>query len=166
MKCKLVKLTKLSGKKASVYSIVLNDEPETLLGKFIRENISSFKGETKDILMRLHTIGHLTGARIDFFKQYEGKSGDGVCALYDAPDSNLRLYCIKYGTQIVVIGNGGPKPKSIRTLQQDEKLSDANYFLRWLSEQITQRIRTRDIEYTNDYLDFSGNLEFQDDETE
>ena len=36
MKYKLVKLTKLSGKKASVYSIILNDEPETLLDKFIR----------------------------------------------------------------------------------------------------------------------------------
>jgi hypothetical protein len=54
MKCKLVKLSKLSGKKASVYSVMLNDEPGTLLDKFIRENNSSFISETKEILMRLH----------------------------------------------------------------------------------------------------------------
>jgi len=78
----------------------------------------------------------------------------------------LRLYCIRYGTQLVVIGNGGPKPKSIRALQEDVKLTDENYFLKWLSCEITIRIREKEICYTNDFLDFSGDLEFQDDETD
>jgi hypothetical protein len=97
-------------------------------------------------------------------KTFEGKPGDGVCALYDEPESNLRLYCIRYGTQILVIGNGGPKPKSISSFQEDEKLRDENYFLRWLSYEISSRITEKDIIYTNDNLDFSGDLEFQYDE--
>lgn len=38
-----------------------------------------------------------------------------------------------------------------------------NYFLRKLSAQITERIKDKEIEYTNNYLDFEGDLEFQDD---
>lgn len=160
MKCRLVKIDSLSGSKASVYSVSLDKETETLLEKFIRENNNSFLSETKDILKRLRTIGHKTGARKQFFKEFEGKPGDGVCALYDNPDSKLRLYCIVFGTQLLVVGGGGPKPKNISAFQDDEKLTDENYFLRWLSEQIAQRIKNKEITYENDYLDFSGNLEF------
>lgn len=166
MRCRLVKLSKFSGNGASIYSIVLNNEKETLLDKFIKENSYSFLSETKNILMRLRTIGHKTGARIGFFKKFEGKPGDGVCALYDEPDSNLRLYCIIYGTQIIVVGNGGPKSKSIRALQEDYKLKEENYFLRWLSDQITTKIIDGDIKFSDNHLDFLGDLEFQDDETE
>lgn len=164
MKYKLVKLQKLSGNKASIYSIVQNGETESFLEKFLKENQISFIDETINILMRLRSIGHTTGARESFFKVFEGKVGDGVCALYDEPESNLRLYCIRYGTQLVVVGNGGPKPKRISAFQEDDKLTDENYFLRWLSGEITNRIKDKEILYTNDHLDFAGNLEFEDDE--
>lgn len=164
MRYKLVKLQKLSGNKASIYSVIQNDETESFLEKFIKENKISFIDETKNILMRLKSIGHTTGARENFFKIFEGQFGDGVCALYDEPESNLRLYYIRYGTQLVVVGNGGPKPKRISAFQEDEKLTEENYFLRWLSEEITSRIKEKEIIYINDHLDFSGNLEFQDDE--
>lgn len=164
MRFKLVKLIRLSGNKASLYSIVQNDESETFLDKFIRENENSFIDEIKNILMRLKSMGHKTGARETFFKAHEGTPGDGVCALYDKPDSKLRLYCIRFGTQLIVVGNGGPKPKTMRTFQEDEKLTDENFFLRWLSEELTSRIREKEIVYINDHLDFSGNLEFEDDE--
>jgi hypothetical protein len=162
MKCRLVKIDSLSGDRASVYSVSIDEEAETLLEKFIQENNNSFLSETKDILKRLRSIGQKTGARNHFFKEFEGKPGDGVCALYDNPDSKLRLYCIVFGTQLLVVGGGGPKPKNISAFQDDEKLTDENYFLRWLSEQIAQRIKDREITYENDYLDFSGNLEFHD----
>jgi len=162
MKCRLVKLSKFSSNKATVYSIIINNEQNTLFDKFIQENANSFINELKDISKRLVTIGHKTGARENFFKRNEGIPGDGICALYDEPGSHLRLYCIRYGTQIIVLGNGGPKPKSIRSFQENEKLTDENYFLRWLSKEISKRIKNRDIEYSNDYLEFVGELEFDD----
>lgn len=164
MKYKIIKINNISGKEASVYSIILNNENETLLNKFIRENEILFKSETKDILKRLYSIGHTTGARIQFFKEWEGKPGDGVCALFDNPTSNLRLYCIYFGSQLIVVGSGGHKPKNIRTLQQDDKLKAENYLLREISAQITQRIKDKEITYTNDFLYFEGNLEFNDEE--
>jgi len=140
MKYKIIKINNISGKEASVYSIILNNEEETLLNKFVKENEISFKSETKDILKRLYSIGHTTGARIQFFKEWEGKPGDGVCALFDIPTSD------------------------IRTLQQVDKLKAENYLLREISVQITQRIKDKEISYTNDFLNFEGNLEFNDEE--
>jgi hypothetical protein len=111
---------------------------------------------------RLISIGRKVGAREGYFKLYEGIPGDGVCALHDDPDKNLRLYCIRYGTQIVVLGGGGPK--DVRALQDNEKLTKENYFLRWLSKQITLRIKGGDITYSDDQLDFLGDLSFQENE--
>ena len=128
---KLVKLDKLSGPCCSIYSVAnLNNEQKTLLDKFIDENIDLHKSETKELISRLHAIGHQTGARSQYFKLYEGTPGDGVCALYDMKESNLRLYCIRYGTLIVVVGGGGHKPKTIRTFQEDNKLREENIFTR------------------------------------
>lgn len=166
MKYKLVKLSQFSGKKASIYSVIINNDGITLLDKFLIKNNNLFISETKDILMRLRSMGSQTGAREQFFKIDEGSLGDGVCALYDSPGSNLRLYCIKFGTQIIVVGGGGHKPKSIKAFQEDENLKNENYFLRQLSNQLSERIKSKEITFTNDYLDFSGNLEFEDSEDE
>lgn len=162
MKCRLVKLSKFSGGKASVYSVIMNDEQQTLLDKFIVENISSFESEIKDIAGRIKTIGKSTGIREGYIKKFEGSLGDGVCALYDKPNADLRLYCISFGSQLIIIGGGGPKPKSIRTFQEDEKLREENFFLRWLSQKITERISDKEIVFINEGLEFEGNLEFQD----
>jgi hypothetical protein len=50
MKCRLIKIESLSGRKASVYSVSLGREVETLLEKFVRENQNLYLSETKDIL--------------------------------------------------------------------------------------------------------------------
>ncbi len=100
------------------------------------------------------------------FKLNEGNPGDGVCALYDRPGSNLRLYCIRYGTLIIVVGGGGYKPKSIRELQQDKKLSEENYFLRDLSKAIKTKMDDDEIEYSSDFMDFEGDLTFNDESDE
>lgn len=162
---KLIKIKSLSGNECSIYSIVDTiDESKTLLEKFIDENENSFKSETKEIVSRLYTIGHKTGARIDFFKKHEGKPGDGVCALYDQDKSNLRLYCIRYGTQLIVVGSGGNKPKAARALQEVIKLKNENEFLYELSAKITERIKEKEIKFSENYLDLVGNLDFNEDE--
>lgn len=166
MKYKLVKLNKLSGNKASIYTIRLEEEGKTLFDFFLAENKISFKDELKDIVSRLKVIGCKTGARDNFFKLHEGRPGDGVCALYDEPDSNLRLYCIRYGTLIVIVGGGGYKPKSIREFQQDEKLTEENYFLRKVSGAIKTKMDDDEIEFSSDFMDFEGDLTFNDETDE
>lgn len=162
MKYKIVELDEFTGNEATIYSVILNDEGKTLFEKFIEENNVSFKDEIKFIFDRLETIGNYTGAREIFFKLKEGKPGDGVVALYDEPDSNLRLYCIRYGSQIIILGGGGHKPKSISAFQEDDKLTAENYLLQKLSREITSRIKDKTIIYTHDGLKLEGELEFED----
>ncbi len=160
MNYKLVKLPKYSGEEASIYTIYLFKEKKTLFGLFIEENKNLFKSELKDLSSRLIVIGNDTGARNIYFKEHEGNPGDGICALFDKPGSNLRLYCIRYGSSLVVLGGGGPKAKSISAFQDDQKLKDENYLLRNIAKEINKRIKEREIEFTNNHKDFIGNLEF------
>ena len=45
MRIQLVKIEQLSGKQASIYSVVFNDDQITLFDKFLLENKNSFKSE-------------------------------------------------------------------------------------------------------------------------
>lgn len=162
MEFELVKIEDLSGKKASIYTVILDRENESLFERFLSENSVTFKSEIIDILKRLRTIAHNTGAREGFFKLNEGKPGDGICALYDQPGSKLRLYCIRFGHELIILGGGGPKSKSIRALQEDENLEAENYKLREIALYIMKALREKDIRFSNDFLDFEGDLIFED----
>lgn len=162
MDFKLIKIKELSGKETSIYTIVRYGDKKTLFETFLEENSITFKSEILDILTRLNTIANNTGAREGFFKTKEGKPGDGICALYDQPESNLRLYCIRFGHELIILGGGGPKPKNISALQEDEKLTLENYQLREIAQQIMKAIKGRDIRFSSDFLDFEGDLNFED----
>ena len=162
MQFKIVRLSILSGKKTSIYTIIQEGEEFSLFEKFLNENSISFKTEVLDILKRLKTIANKTGARESFFKTKEGNPGDGICALYDQPGSNLRLYCIRFGQELIVLGGGGPKPKKIRALQEDEKLKQENYQLREIAQYIMKAQKEKELWFSKDFLDFEGNLNFED----
>lgn len=164
MKLRLVKLRRYSGAEASVYALYDEDSQETLYDMFVNENIDLFKSEIKNIHNRLHTMGHCTGAREQFFKTKEGKPGDGVCALYDKPNSKLRLYCIRYGMSLIILGGGGHKPKNIKALQEDVKLTEENERIKQISNEIKKRTIVGDISFTNEGMDIEGNLNLYDDE--
>lgn len=164
MKAKLVKLGQFSGNKASIYGVWFDELQKTSFDTFIIENKNVFLSELKDIISRLKIIGCTTGAREQFFKINEGIPGDGVCALYDSPDKKLRLYCIRYGNLIVIIGSGGSK--EVQKLQQNDKLKDENYFLRELSAKITERLKEGELWFTDNKMDFEGNLEFNNEDYE
>jgi hypothetical protein len=164
MKFKIVQLEQFKGYEAGIYTIYFLDEQQTLFDCFVRENLNSFKSEIHDIIGRIRTINTKTGAREIFFKLDEGNPGDGVCALYDKPNSHLRLYCIRYGNALIILGGGGNKPKNIRALQEDEKLRNENYLLRIISKLIEDRTRSGEIEFSQGGTTFTGDLEFNTDE--
>ena len=162
MEFELLKIKRLSGKKASFYTVVPKGAEKSLFDLFLEENSITFKSEILDILKRIKTIANKTGAREGFFKTKEGKPGDGICALYDQPRSNLRLYCIRFGYEIIILGGGGPKPKSISALQENEKLTSENYQLREVAQKIMKAIKEKEIHFSEDLLDFEGDLKFED----
>ncbi|REG82017.1 hypothetical protein [Algoriphagus antarcticus] len=162
MDFELVKIKDLSGRKASFYTVMRDGDNKSLFETFLEENSITFKNEIFDIIRRIKTISNKTGAIDGFFKPNEGKPGDGLCALYDQPGSKLRLYCIRFGREIVILGGGGPKPKPIRALQEDEKLKSENYQLREIAQKIMKSQIAKEIYFSKDYLDFEGELKFED----
>jgi len=154
-------MEQLSGNQASIYSLFVEEENRTLFDKFLFENNSTFISELQDIITRLNTMAHKTGAREQYFKLAEGKPGDLVCALYDKPKSNLRLYCIRFGSSLIILGGGGKKPKSIRALQHDTELYSEQKIMVNLSAEIFKRRRDKEIWFTNNYKDLEGDLAFE-----
>ena len=178
----IVELSELSGDKATIYSVILGDEGRslgergslgeggalneggTLLDNFVSENVRDYKKEVTFIVNRLKEMGHKTGAREIFFKHGEGKPGDGVCALYDEEGSKLRLYCIRYGSMAIILGGGGPKSHTIRAWEEDEKLTkEARRMIR-ISKDIMERIKNRDLRWSQDGKQLLGNLTISDNE--
>ena len=159
MEFELVKLAGFSNDEVSVYTLLNCDTGISLFQSFIQENQHEFPDEVKDIAKRILSFKEV-GAREIFFKINEGKPGDGVCALYDDEKSNLRLYCIRYGTVLVVLGGGGHKPKTTRRLQETKKLEDENQIMRNLSAEIEKRRRNGDLSFSKDFLEIDGDLIF------
>ena len=159
MEFELVKLAGFSNDEVSVYTLLNCDTGISLFQSFIQENQHEFPDEVKDIAKRILSFKEV-GARENFFKINEGKPGDGVCALYDDEKSNLRLYCIRYGTVLVVLGSGGHKPKTTRRLQETKKLEDENQIMRNLSAEIEKRRRNGDLSFSKDILEIDGDLIF------
>ena len=133
-------------------------EDETLFEMFVDEYKVEFKNEIKYILQTIFQIGHTTGARSSFFKQHEGKYGDFVCALFNVPEKNLRVYCIRFGMVAVILGGGGEKAKGVRAWQDDEKLSkEANLMIEYAKD-ILQRMDEGDLYWSKDRTELQGNL--------
>ncbi|HEV2481615.1 MAG TPA: hypothetical protein VGS79_18220 [Puia sp.] len=164
MNYEIVELDDLSGSKSTIYSVIIEDEEYTLFDSFVEESSVDYPDEVKLIVNRLYQIGHNFGAREQFFKLGEGKLGDGVCAIYDEEDSKLRQYCIRYGSTLIILGGGGPKPPQIRTWQQDGKLKKEAELMIWISKDIMKRIREGEIYWSKDGTKLLGNLKISDNE--
>ncbi len=164
MKYEIVEMQPFSGNEAKVYSIIPEGETETLFDKFVIEYKGGFKNEIKNILKILYQIGHTTGARSSFFKQHEGKFGDFVCALFDVPEKNLRLYCIRFGMVAIILGGGGEKAAGVIAWQDDEKLTIEATLMIEIAKDILKRMDEGDLYWSDDKTEIEGNLKNYDNE--
>ena len=166
MKFSLVELGDLTGERLKIYSVIVEEEELTIYEKFLEENIDDYKEEVEDIMSRIEVMANHTGLRDDFIKTGEGNLGDGIHALYDKPESNLRLYLIRFGNVAIVLGGGGPKPKNIRRFQDDPKLTEENYFLRKVSTALSEAVQYGSLSITDEGLESDTGFEFIIDENE
>lgn len=162
MKFELIKINQLSGRKTKIYSVLLENENKSLFDRFLEENTEKNQPELLEILQRINSITQKEGAKEHYFKKAEGTLGDGVEALYDANNRKLRLYCIRYGSVVLVLGGGGAK--NVRALQDDPQLKKENYVLRQISKILSQAMKEGELQWNNDFDDFKGNLTFDDNE--
>ena len=160
MNFSLRKLVVLSGAKASIYAVWREGEQSSIFEQFLEKYETEYPDELKDIYLKIVNIGGRTGARKQFFKEKEGKPGDLVCALYDEPDKNLRLYCIRLGETTVILGGGAIK--DVASWQDDPELKQSAGEMIEVSAKIKERMKDRDLGYDQYYLDLTGDLNFYD----
>lgn len=143
----LVELEEFRCGAGRVYSVAVDDEGCTLYDRFLKENEDESKEELVEIMTKLNTMSGKTGFTDTFFKQNEGRPGDGICAITDLK-GKLRLYCIRFGNILLVLGGGGPK--ITRTYQEDPKLLSENLLLRSVSDAMVEAIKEKDIRIEED----------------
>ena len=164
MNYEIVNIEPHSGNMAAVYSVIIDNSEQTLYEQFLNENKSTHREELRSITNRLSIIGQKTGARANFFKHDEGKPGDGVCALYDDPKNKLRLYCIRFANVAIILGGGGPKTKKTQAWKDDEKLKKEAEIIIQISKDIMNRLKSGEIQWSEDGTKLIGNLKFSDNE--
>jgi hypothetical protein len=152
VKYRIVKHDELCGRKATIYSVLLEGEEKSLFDDFLERNKEEFEGELLEILKTLRAVGSVTGAKTRFFKAAEGfKIEDQIYALYDK-DKVLRLYCRLDGEQVVILGGGGPK--TVDRIYKDEVLKKAQETIVKISRDINTRISEEELWFD----DFDGSL--------
>ena len=154
MELEIVKIKQLSGKKTQIYSVILNQEDQSVFEQFLQNNYSEYPTEIEDIVSKLKIMATKTGAA-------EGKPGDGVCALFDSPDKKLRIYCIRFANVAIVVGGGGYKPKNIRAYQESSSLKKEAETVVRISRIISEAIKNKDI-HLDDNGFFLGNLKLKE----
>jgi hypothetical protein len=162
MNFKLQKIERLSGLKASVYTVVAEGDAGSLFAQFLAAYRNDYFEEVEDILNSLRTIGQKTGARETFFKRDEGRPGDLISALFDEPDRKLRLYCIQFGMDCIILGGGGPK--TTRTWQEAPELKHQMEMLMKIADRVHERFKDKELSWAPGMKDITGDLEFNDDD--
>lgn len=165
MNFEIVELEEFSGKRATIYTIQEMGEDMTFFDRFLSNN-QQYEDELKDIITTLDLIGTKKGIAEFLIKDNEGSPGDGIIALYDNPDKNLRLYAIKFGSGILILGGGGLKPKTISAWQEDDLLKSEVNSLKEISRKINQRIKEREISFSDNEIELEGDFEFYDESEE
>ena len=159
MKISLIKLDQFSGRRTNFYTVMVDDDDKSLFQHFVEANLVSNGEEVRNLLMRIKAMGNVTGAREEFFKLREGKADDAVAALYDIPSKRLRLYCLRYGSCTVILGDGGPK--TTRTYNEDENLDSKVQLLQRISKLLDNSIRNREVRINED-----GTIDCEDEITD
>jgi len=163
MQYEIVELASFSGERCTIYSILLKGRLDTLFDSFLRNNWGQYPEEMNDLLSRLQQIGHDDGLREGYYEPNEGKPGDGVCVLKNKAGGRLRLFFIRYGNDVIIIGGGGYKPKELRSWQDDPKLREQGDLIILLAEHIGRRIQNKDdLRWSNDLTHLLGDLKNYD----
>lgn len=157
MAIKLKLLSDLSGEKATIYTLVNTDTKKCPFSDFLEKWSKDYEDKILSFIRRIKAIGQTVGGLEEYFKMHENETegiGDEVCALFDEPDKEMRLYCIRISEKIIILGGGGPK--KVRTWQECPTLSKAVRELIEVAEKIKSNIKKGSFQYSEDQMRFSG----------
>jgi len=155
VKYSLVRLLKLSGEAASVYSIKI--DALVLFDVFLEEYRDAHLSEMLGLMRKIKSMTEEIGIIEPHYKPDEGcKAGDNVVDLFDAEEKLMRLYGIRKSKNLIIVGSGGPK--TTRTWQEDPKLAREVELMCLISEMLEINLEHGSLKISVDGLTFIGNL--------
>jgi len=162
MNYRIVKYVELSGRRATVYTLVRDGEAGSLFDMLLQDCDALYPAETENLLAKLRTMSQQTGLRKDQFRVDEGLPGDLVVAISDDVTATLRAYGIRYGNTILLLGAGGPK--FVRAWQDDPKLKRAAEEMITISKAMKEKVQNREITWTANEMEWTGDLTIETDD--
>jgi len=122
----------VSGTKINIYSVVLDNSGINEFEKFLTEFSDNYIEDINNIISKIDIIANVTGAREEFFKyerqasvfRFLNKVKNKKAKGKKYRESKTRLYCIKVGESILIIGGGGIKEDNIEKFQEDTRLNE------------------------------------------
>ena len=82
----------------------------------------------------------------------------GVAAVWA---KRIRVYCLRYGSSLIILGGGGYKSPRIRAYQEDPVLSGKVEEIKRIAELIKERKKEKDLKLNEDGI-ISGELIIND----
>ena len=145
------------GDKVAIYSPTFDGDDKSELEKFISkfEDDPKFKKDLGTIFARIGIIEEQ--GVLDRFFRYESKKNDKVAALPSHFDTGkLRLYCICYNENLLILGNGGKK--TTRSYQDDPILNQYVEDMLKINKELWWKIEKGEIHFEG--IELAGNLSF------
>lgn len=138
------------------YVIRFKDEEDSEFDKFFEkfDGDESFAESFNIIIEWLNTIGDEGG--LNDHLRNEGGSLKAIPIV----TSKLRLYCFRVNECILILGNGGHKPKHVKAYQDDPELNKYVSDLRETGRNLMNRIRNSS-KASIYHCKLFGNLEFE-----
>ncbi|WP_160711078.1 hypothetical protein [Chitinophaga solisilvae] len=124
---------------------------------FIRQYTTHHRREVGAIAALLREMGGQVGTQEKFFRY----AGNGIYFLCDFPDHTLRLYCIRLGENLLLLG-GGEKAVTTATGTGD---SPEMIRMKQVSQDIFGRMSAGNVYWSSDKSPLTGDLIFEKDDT-
>ncbi|MBN1472901.1 MAG: hypothetical protein JW925_14095 [Syntrophaceae bacterium] len=121
-----------SGKKANIYTIRFKDEDKSEFFRFLDDYIGH--SEIDEILRRLQNISELYGMKKEWFRQESRNPDIGRILL---SSGLLRLFCIRYGDDVIILGYGGVKDPEKQKLDDNPDLHEVVQKLETIYENLS-----------------------------
>ena len=150
-----------SGTKATLYTyhVLKNDKHafELFIDKYQNRGIKEFD----ELMTRLMTMAETSGCNEIFFKPEHDDIPELQRIITDVKESELRLYCLRFSSQLLIIGSGEIKPiNKVKRWQDSHILKKCVDELIYIHHKIQYRINTSQIIINGSQI--QGNLLFKD----
>ena len=113
------------GRKAKIYSIQFDGEEKHEFEKFLEKSEVQNHPDFQALRKKLKEMYNKRGLLEDYFIPEDDRCLHPEISRIDYGTGKLRLYCIRWDDNLLIVGGGGVKPDDIRFWQEDTVLTDA-----------------------------------------